>query len=115
MLPLGNGLPLGALRDSLGRRGRRSPLRCGIERSSCSTRLMSGGLAAKFRIVLGRFFECDALGFGEGHAFGLEVSRQRGSSLSVRGDPGNLDQFGCAAGSASALRRALGDSAFWSH
>ena len=98
-----------ALRDSVGRSRRSSSLRYGIERSSsCSTRLISGGLAAEFRIVLGRFFACGALGFSESHTFGVEMSRQRGGSLSVRGDPSSFNQFSCAAGGTSALRRALG-------
>ena len=92
LLLLGNGFPSEALRGSFGRRRKRSPLRYGIERSSCSTRLISGGLAAEFRIVLGRFLECDALGFFKSHAFGLKMSCQCGGSLSVRGDPGSFNQ-----------------------
>ena len=77
-------------------------------RSRCSTPLVPGGLAAEFRIVLGRFLECDALGFFKSHAFGLKMSCQCGGSLSVRGYPGSFNQCSCAAGGTSALRRALG-------
>ena len=76
---------------------------------------MSGCLETKLGVVPGRLLGCDALGFDESNALGFEVGRHDGNSLSVRGDPDSLGQFGCATGSAGALVRALGDSALWSH
>ena len=81
----------------------------------CSSCFMSGCLATELGVMPGRLLGCNALGLGESNALGFEVSRQGGSSLSVRGDPGSLGQFGCATGSAGALERALGDSGLWSH
>ena len=63
----------------------------------------------------GRLLGCNALGLDESNAPGLEVSRQGGSSLGFRVEPGSLSQVGCTTGGAVALEGALSIHALWSH
>ena len=63
----------------------------------------------------GRLLGCNALGLDESNALGFEVSRQGGSSLSFRGDPGSLSQVGCTTGGAGVPEEALSIRALWSH